>query len=518
MKKLSRWIALLLCAALILGAMAGCGQNSDPTTAPQGGTEAPASSAAPSKGVKEELVISMNNDVKGLDPMKNWQTASYFVYWTVYERLFYLNPQTGQYEPELAKSWDIADDGMSYTFYLQENVKWHDGSPFTAKDVKYTVERGIALGTGNYPSVDHVEIVNDYTVKIVMKNPDSVFMDKQWTGDCCVVKEGTDEELTQHPMGTGPFKFVEWVSGDHITIEAFDGYWREQSGTKRITFRIIPEANARLVALQTGELDIAEISSENVSHVTSDPKLQLFSTPAATVNYLGFNCSKSPFDNELVRQAICYAIDKDAIVTAQLEGQGTPIKTFVGIGRVGRYDGFDSYTYDPAKAKELLKQAGYENGFECTLSHSVNAYKLAVQLIQSNLADIGITVKIDGVESAAYSEQTKAGKTDMFIGVRGGGSADSYLMMFYGPSLGAQGNIFFYSNAEYDAMFEKSHITNDIEARNAIYRTMQEHLNEHAPVLPLFSAINFLGAQKEVKNTYAAANGSHDYRWSYSEK
>ena len=514
--KLSRWIALLLCAVLTVGAMAGCGQNSNSSAAPEGSTATPGSSAAKTE-IKEELIISMNNDVKGFDPMKNWQTAAYFVYWTVYERLFYLNPQTGQYEPELAKSWDIAEDGMSYTFYLQENVKWHDGSPFTAKDVKYTVERGIELGTGNYPSVDHVEIVNDYTVKIVMKNPDSVFMDKQWTGDCCVVKEGTDEELMQHPMGTGPFKFVEWVSGDHVTIEAFDGYWREQSGTKKITFRISPEANARLVALQTGELDIAEISAENVSHVTADKNLQLFSTPAATVNYLGFNCSKAPFDNELVRKAICYAIDKDAIVTAQLNGQGTTIKTFVGLGRVGRYDELESYTYDPAKAKELLKQAGYENGFECTLTHSVTAYKLAVQLIQANLGDIGITVKIDGVESAAYSEQTKAGNTNLFIGGRGGGSADSYLMMFYGPSLGAQGNVFFYQSAEYDELFEKSHVTTDINARNEIYRQMQEHLNEHAPVLPLYSSIYNLGAQNGVKNTYAAANGSHDYRWSYRE-
>ena len=515
--KLTRWIALLLCVVLTVGAMAGCGQNSDSTTAaPQGSSATPGSSAAKTE-IKEELIISMNNDVKGLDPMKVWSYACYFIYWTVYERLFYLNPQTGQYEPELAKSWDIAPDGMSYTFYLQENVKWHDGSPFTAKDVKYTVERALELSTGNYPGVDHVEIINDYTVKICMSAPDSVFMDKQWTGDCCIIKEGTDEELMQHPMGTGPFKFVEWVSGDHMTIEAFDGYWREQSGTKRITFRIIPEANARLVALQTGELDIAEIAAANANHVKNDKNLQLLSAIAGSVNYLGFNCERAPFDNELVRQAVCYAIDKDAIVAAQVEGQGITMKSIVGRDKIGFYDGFDSYTYDPAKAKELLKQAGYENGFECVLTHAASSNKLTVQLIQANLAEIGITVKIDGVETAAYTDTTRGGKTDMFVGSRSGGSADSYLMMFSGKGTGVSSNIFFYHDEDYDKMYAQSHLTTDLAARNEIYRAMQENLNQHVPVLPLYSGTYFLGVQNGVKNTAPSTGGSHDYRYSYRE-
>lgn len=505
--KFTRSIALLLCALMMLGAFAACGK-----------TDAPAQSQGGSEGgkVKEELIIAMSGDIKSLDPMKNWQTNAYFSYWSIYERLFYKNPATGAYEPELAKSWDIAEDGSSYTFYLQENVKWHDGTPFTAKDVKYTVERALELGTGNYPGVASAEIIDDYTIKIVMSSPDSVFMDKQWTGDCCVVKDGTDEELAQTPIGTGPFKFGEWVSGDHITLEAFDGYWREQSGTKKVTFRIMPEANARVLALQAGDVDIAMLDPANVPQVTADANLQVLSNTSNVVTYLGFNCTRAPFDNELVRKAIGYAIDKEAIVTAQLDGQGVTISTFVGQGNNGHYDGFDHFTYDPAKAKELLAQAGFPNGFETVLVHSASSYALAAQLIQANLADIGITVKIEAMESAAYSDYTKNGNADMFIGGRGGGSADSYLMMLDKESLGANGNVFFYANDEYDDMLTQSHLTIDNDARNELYRKMQEHINEHTPVLPLYSSILFVGVQKNVKDVIVNINGAHDFRNAYA--
>lgn len=509
--KLTRCIALLLCSLMMLGAFAACGQ--EPVEQP--GQPDESSQSAGSK-VKEELIIAMNGDIKSLDPMKCWQTNAYFSYWSIYERLFYKNPVTGEYEPELAKSWDIAEDGSSYTFYLQEGVKWHDGSPFTAKDVKYTVERALELGTGNYPGVAGAEIIDDYTVKIVMTAPDSVFMDKQWTGDCCVVKDGTDEELTLTPIGTGPFKFKEWVSGDHITLEAFDGYWREQPGTKTVTYRIMPEANARLLALQAGDVDIAMIDATNVAQVTSDANLQVLSATSNVVHYLGFNCTRAPFDNELVREAISYAIDKDSIVTAQLEGQGVAAHSFVGRGMNGYYDSFEYATYDPAKAKELLAQAGYPNGFECSLVHNVSGWGLASQLVQANLADIGITVKIEPMESAAYSDYTKNGNADMFIGSRGGGSADSYLMMLDKDSVGAQGNVFFYANDEYDEMLTQSHLTIDNDARNEIYRKMQEHINEHTPMVPLYSPILFVGAHKNVKDVIVNINGAHDFRNAYA--
>lgn len=504
--KLTKIIALLLCTVLVAGTLAACGNSST-----QSGT-----TNENGQKYKDELVITMTADVKGFDPMKNWNGASYYLYWTVYERLFYLNPDTGKYEPELAKSWDISEDGKTITFHLQENVKWHDGTPFTAQDVKYTVERSIELGTGNYPGVDHVEVVDDHTAKFVFNEPESVFMDKQWTGDCCIIKDGTDEELAQHPMGTGPFKFVDWVSGDHVTIEAFEDYWGEKPKTKRIYFRIIPEANARLVALQTGEVDIAVLNAETANSVVSDDNLKLLSTVSTSVNYLGMNTSKAPFDNKLVRQAISYAIDKDAIVTAQLDGQGTAIKSFVAPAIKDFYDGFEGYTYDPAKAKELLTQAGYPNGFETTLAHSASANQLTVQLIQANLGDIGIKVKIDGMESATYSDITKAGETEMFVGGRSGGSADSYVMMFFSETMGPNGNIFFFANDRLDELYRKSHVTTDLKARFELYKEIQQIISDEAPCVPLYCGYQFMGTQKNVQTPYITAGGGIDFRQTFA--
>ncbi len=514
---LSRIIALLLCAIMMLGAFAACGQQAaDNTPATQPDNPGPSAPPADTASIKEELVIAMNSDVNALDPMKCWQVAAYHFYWTIYERLIYFNPETGEYEPELAKSWETAPDGMSYTFYLQEGVKWHDGSDFTAEDVKYTIERGIAEGTGNYPGVDHVEIIDPLTVKVHMTAPDSVFMDKQWTGDCCILKKDSGDQLSLNPIGTGPFKFVEWVSGDHITIEAFDGYWREQSGTKKITFRIIPETNARLVALQTGEVDIAALTATEVPHATADANLNLMSTSSITVNYLGFNCQKAPFDNELVRKAICYAMDRESMVAAQLEGQGIVLKSLVAPGKMGYYDGFEGYTYDLAKAKELLTQAGYPNGFDCTVTVSSGKNEISAQLVQASLGEIGINVTINPMEAAAYNDYLASGQADIFFNSRSGGSADSYVSMLSSEKLGINGNRMFYVSDEMDALLEESHLTIDLTARDEVYKKIQEHINEHAPLLPLFAPNIFLGANKSVQNVRADNEGCHDYRNTYA--
>lgn len=507
--KLFRMIALFMCVTMLAGTV-GCAKPID-----QPEKKATPSLSAVEKGsgvvTKEEIVIAMNNDISALDPMKCWQVAAYYFYWTVYERLIKYNATTGEYEPELAESWKVSDDGLVYTFYLQKGVQWHDGSDFTAKDVKYTIERGIAEGTGNYPGVDHVVIVDDYTVDVVMSAPDSVFMDKQWTGDCCIIKDGSGDQLSLNPIGTGPFKFVEWISGDHITIEAFDGYWREQSGTKQITFRIIPEANARLIALQTGEIDISPIDSVGVSYITDDAGLMLLSTTSISVNYMGFNCLSGPFSNELVRKACSHAINRDAIVMAQLEGQGTVLKSFVGQGKMGYYDGFEGYEYNVAKAQSLMEEAGYADGFKCELSIR-NGAEIASQLIQADLAAIGITVKINQMEAAAFTEYVSNGNTQLFIMSRSGGSADSYVSMFHSEAFGLDGNRMFYANDEMDALLAESHATLDMTARNEVYRKIQENINEHAPVLPLYAPTIFLGANSNIKDLAADSEGCHDYR------
>ena len=491
-----RTCSLLLCLVLCFGLFAGCGSDEP---------------ADDGETAKTELVVSMNGDVKSLDPMKNWQVASYHFYWTIYERLIYFNAETGEYEPELATSWDISEDGTEYVFHLREGVKWHDGSDFGANDVKYTIERGIELGTGNYPSVKSVEVIDPLTVKVVLENANSIFLDKQWTGDCCVIKEGTDEELATAPMGTGPFKFVEWVSGDHITIEAFDEYWGEKSGTEKITFRIMPEANARLMALQAGDLDAAALEAAGIGSAIADENLTILSTPSIAVNYLGFNMTDEIMGNELVRQAISHAVDKEAIVVAQLEGQGNTIKSHVPSAKMGFYDGFEGYDYDIEKAKALLTEAGYADGFECTLTVAAGTQDLCAQVIQANLKDIGITVNIETMENAAFNEKMNGGKTQFFISSRSAGAADGYVNIFHSDRIAEGNNKFNYNNAEMDALIEKTWATSGDE-RNEVYKEIQTKISDEAIVLPLYSKTLFLGVNKDLKEMTCDVEGCHDYR------
>lgn len=510
--KIKKMIALMLCLTLAIGVV-GCGTPEETKTeseATQTEAEATESETSDEGITKKELTIAMPNDVTSLDPMQNWQTASYYFYWTIYERLIKYDVETGEYVPELAKSWDLSDDGTVYTFNLQEDVKWHDGSDFTANDVKYTIERGIELGTGNYPGVDYVEVVDDLTAKVHLLAPDSVFMDKQWTGDCCVLKEGSGDQLGQHPIGTGPFKFVEWSSGDYIVIEENDDYWGETSGTEKITFKIIPEASIRLISLQSGDVDIAPIDATGIDQAKADENIELLETPSITIIYLAFNTANENFTNKLVRQAIGYAIDKEAIVEAQLEGEGSILKSVVGFGKMGFYDEFEGYDYDPEKAKELLAEAGYADGFDTELSIRDN--EIAAQLIQANLADVGINVSIDKMDPATMSEQMQKGNYEMSLQYRSGGSADSYLSFYHSKDFGPGGNNMFYKNDELDALLDASHLELDMEKRNVIYKEIQEHISEFAPTHPLFAGTIFLGTNKNIQNVRPDVEGCHDYR------
>ena len=494
-------ISIMLLALLIFST--GCGGNSG------AGSTGGQDSAGTEPADKEGISIAMT-DVSSLDPMKNWQIPAYYFYWTVYERLIKLNPATGEFEPELATSWEVADDGMSYTFHLREGVKWHDGSVFTSKDVKWSIGRGIENGTGNYPGVTSVDAPDDYTIVIHMEAPDSVFMDKQWTGDCCIMPYGCDDSIANAPNGTGPYKFVEWVSGDHITLARNENYWGEKAGCETIMFKIIPEASARLMSLQSGDVDVTSLEASDVKHVSGDADLLLKSATSISVNSLGFNCKSKYFSDVRVRQAVAYAIDKQGIIDGVLEGYGVPMETPVAVGKAGYYNGMKGYDYDPKKAKALLSEAGYPNGFDCEFTIRNNP--LVAQLIQANLADVGINAKINQMESAAFLDYVGAGNGDIFLIYRSGGGPEIYVGWFDSAAAGVGGNRFFYSNPKMDELIKQIHLAIVPEKRNEVLKEVQELAVEELPLLPLYAPTVFAGMDKNIQGFEPDPEGCHDFR------
>ena len=490
-----RMLSVMMCFLMVFGLMTGCGG-----TATDEGT------------AEKQVVIATDVELKSLDPMGNWSGACYFIYWTCYDRLLNYDYETGEFQPGLATSWEMSEDGMEYIFHLRDDVKWHDGTQFTAKDVVYTVARGIETSNGNYPKVDHAEAIDDYTVKFVMQEPNSLVMDKQWIGDSAVIKDGSGDTIATEIMGTGPFKVKEWRIGEHLIIEANPDYWGEKAQVQEIKFVCYPEASARLMAVQAGDLDITSIAAANVKAAMEDENIYVVSAPGTYLRYVALNQGNEYLSNKLVRQAINHAINKEDVLTAAIEGMGVTADAIVPTTVGGHNPDIEGYEYDIEKAKALLAEAGYPDGFEIELTYASPAYDLYAQIIQANLKEAGITVKLDGKESAASSEKINAGQHEMALSGRGASDANYYVNVMHSSHLTDGRNQLNMNDPEIDALLNKIFVTEG-EERDAVYKEAQVVAHEEAVIVPLVVANNYYAANKDIEGLGVIPTGGNDFRF-----
>ncbi|MBR6585491.1 MAG: ABC transporter substrate-binding protein [Firmicutes bacterium] len=492
-----RTLSLVLCLALCFG-LIGCGGPGEVE-----------------EGNPEQVVIATDVDLKALDPMGNWSGACYYIYWTCYDRLLGYDYETGEYLPELATSWEVSEDGMEYIFHLRDDVKWHDGTQFTAKDVVYTVKRGIETSCGNYPSVDHAEAIDDFTVKYIMKNPNSLVLDKQWIGDAAVIQDGCGDDVATNIMGTGAYKVKEWHIGEHLIIEANPDYWGEQPQIKEIKFVTMPEANARLMAVQAGDVHAAKIGAANLKAAQEDENITIYAVPSVQMNYLGMNHTNEYLSNKLVRQAIYHAINKQDIIDGALEGQGTVADTMVPASIQGHAKDIKGYEYDVEKAKALLAEAGYADGFELELTYVTGGYDIQAQIIQAQLKEIGIDVKLDGKESAAAAEKINGGQSQLNLGNRGSSNADYYLNIMHSARLTDGRNVLNFSNPDFDACIDNAINATDTEARTQEYIKAQQLIHDEVIVIPLYTGMNFNISPKNLAGIQLLPTSGTDFGQMY---
>ncbi len=471
----------LMAGGLVAGLVSAC--------APQ----APATPAVPESREPKRggtLTVALNGEIDTIDPHKSVTIVGFQVYTQIYEGLVRAKPTLDGVEPLLAESWSQPDP-MTYEFRLRRGVRFHNGKDFRAEDVKFSFERVMDPNFGsprrpNFTPVDRLEIVDDYTVRFVLKQPFAPFLTKLETLYILPRSEGID--FSRQPVGTGPFKFVEWVSGQRITVEKFTGYWQEGLPyIDRVVFRPIPEPSTRVVELRTGGVDLLnEVPFKDVAALEKEPRLRVYRVMGVVRDHVGFNVSKPPFQNNLnLRKAIAWAIDRDTIIESIMYGLARPAQVAIPESHWAFNPAVkNAYGYDLNRAREFYERADPKpRELTVKVSPTYPEQVKMAELLQQSLAKIGIDLKIVQLEWSTWiKEVVTEGNFEMeIVLISGGIDPDDFFYQWH--HTGEVFNIWRYSDPEMDRLLEQARTETDQEKRKQLYYRVQEKLIADVPLV-----------------------------------
>jgi peptide/nickel transport system substrate-binding protein len=372
-----------------------------------------AAAATPQKG--GNLIVCQPAEPPGLDPTANTAAAiDRVVFSNIYEGLIKVD-RNGQFIPGLATDWQISPDGKIYTFNLRKGVKFHNEEPFNAQVAKWNLERAAAESTVNahpeyFRGIAKIETPDDYTLILHLKDVDALFIPHMAEGDAVMLPMKGYENAKSNPIGTGPFQFVKWVRGDRVEMTRFVGYWNpELPYLDNVTFKFIGDASAQIAALKAGDIDVIGYiaAPESAMEMSKDKRFKVYAGTTTGEVIMSTNNKAKPFDNKLVRQAMAYAIDRQAVIDLVMFGYGTPIGSHWSPSTPYYVDLTQKFAYNPEKAKALLAQAGFPNGFEATIKlPAIYSYsRRAGEVIADQLAQVGIKLNIEIVEWGQWIER-----------------------------------------------------------------------------------------------------------------
>ncbi len=365
-----------------------------------------------------EVTLGAQLEPPHLDPTSAAAAAiDEVVYANVYEGLTRFDAN-GAIRPALASAWEISDDGLSYTFTLQTGVSFHDGAAFSADDVKFSLDRARGADSTNaqkalFASIDSVNVIDDATVEITLSEPDGALLFNLAWGDAIIIDDSDVETLKTAPIGTGPFRFSNWVQGDRIELVKNPDYWGEPAALDKATIRYITDPTAAFAAMMAGDIDAFPVypAPENLAQFEADPRFQVIvgSTEGETI--LSINNQAPPFDDVRVRRAVALAIDRQAIIDGAMFGFGTPIGTHFAPHNPAYTDLTPLSPHDPEAARALLAEAGFADGFTTTLKLPPPSYaRRGGEIVASQLRAVGIQAEISNLEWAQWLEQVFRGK------------------------------------------------------------------------------------------------------------
>ena len=426
-----------------------------------------------------QITIGIPQDIEdSLDPHKAVAAGTEEVLFNLYEGL--VKPDSsGDLQPALASDFQISEDATTYTFTLREGVKFHDGSPVTAEDVKYSIDRCADTTNGDplvaaYSDIQSVNILDEKTVEVVLDGPDTDFLAYMTNA----VIPASNENPDTNPIGTGPYKYV-----SRSPQENFDDYWGTPANIEHVTFKVCANADSIVMDLQGGSIDMFA----RVTPAQADQLGDSFQVLEGTMNLvqaLYLNNEAEPFNSELVRQALCYAVDPQEIMDIVSGGKGTEIGSsmFPAFGKYYMPELNDMYKQDLDKAKDLLKEAGYENGFSFTITVPSNYQQHidTAQVIVEQLKKIGVTAEINLIEWDSWLSDVYAGRKyeATVVGVDASSLTPSALLSRFVST--ASNNFVNFSNADYDAAYAKALGTIDDDEKTAAFKECETLLAEHA--------------------------------------
>lgn len=457
---------------------------------------------------KDKLVYAQISEGKTLDPQDSTDQYSQVVTTQIYDRLIEIDEMTGKLVPGLADKWERIDD-LTVVFSLNKNAKFHNGDPLKASDVKFTLERAKASPkvAHLYKPIKTIEIVDDYTVKIITAEPFAPLLNHLSHKSAAIISEKYYNEnknnYFQKPIGTGPYKFKEWKIGDQITLEANDTYFKAKPSIKTIVIKAIPEENSKVIGLETGEIDIAEgIASVGRKSIIENKNLQLLEAPSVSTAYLGFSTKKPIVNDKDVRRAIAMGIDREAIIKALIFGDVKPSNSFLAPTVFGYSPDSKTLSYNPEEAKKIIESKGLK-GAKLSLVTSNSPLRAQIaEIMQAQLKEIGLDITVQTLEWGAFLTATGNGDLDMFIMGWGPSTGDGDYGLypnFHSSQFGSNGNRTFYSNPKVDGLLDAAKKEMDVEKRKTMYKDVADAVNEDVPALPLYYSNTIIGANRSIE-------------------
>jgi len=469
---------------------------------------------------ERDLVIGMPIEPPNLDPTTAAPVAIREVTWlNLYEGLVQID-RNGEVQPLLAESWEVSEDGLTYSFQLREGVTFHDGTSFEASDVKFSFDRARSPESTNaqkqiFAPIAEIETPDDRTVIIRLSEPSGNFLYYLGWGDAVIVAPESAETNQTQPVGTGPFRFADWVRGDRVELTAYEDYWdAENIHLDKVTFRFINDAQAQVAALRAGDVHAFPNlgAPELFAELSGDERFAAVAGNTEGEIVAGLNNKRPPLDDVRVRQALMHGIDRSILIEGAYSGYGQPIGSHFSPNHPAYVDTTEVLPYDPERARELLAEAGHGSGLTLTIKTPQMAYaSRSAELIAALLADIGVQLQIQPTEfPAQWIEEVFSNKDyDMTIVAH----TEPLDIDIYQR----EGYYFQYEDEAFAALIEEAGRTTDQDARFELYAQAQRKLAEDVPALFLFQLpkLGVWDARLEGmwENTPIPSNVVRDVRW-----